>query len=1070
MNRLADRDRVRLQSVDIRSDGVAGGFSISAQERNTDLDSIRSVSPESTLPEHGTPEQALQRLEDIIMGSSAMSNRHRRSVFPFHSRRGVSQQAIMRHRERPMQPFHRVLSPLFSGIQSRSSPSRSGTIDKAESLQSDGSSSSSSRGLTIPDTSGAHNGVGWSDVMPGIRHSSDTSLESVPPGALLFSSPSPRSSDAHSDCGNDSYYGSDSASLRAASVVALTAHSTSPSDVADGALGDFLLEPHAGAGIPRGISETILHHDSVPDTIVEPSTACGPWRRGHGMLGNLSDELQAPEQPYPATCKEWSVALGALPPPKGSRATALPSEIIQQIYGSISPTDFNAARHTCRRWMLASLDRSLLVVMLKRGGWWGGAEADLLLRTSASDGGTQSLVTEEWFLSRRISRECALGPAWTGNGLQVGPESAEATESRGPKALIRTACTDFTDLSSGHAGSGGRCRGGLIFTVSVCGRFVLVAEGGMIYVYQLDASELLPITSVVCPRRVLAMSMDASSRRFAVAALLDGRMGLVCELQVGHDYEGSASSADVVGGVCHGNESRTSCFTNTLCPANDPTAGRGSSVQVETPNLDIRSEDHDTLTFSAISVQNDTRATSLHQTTNPVHHERNLINQTWNLRLRGTRCFPAARHHPSSGAPPHLETGPRSLYRHLCSDEDPPRSVAICPQRRCVAFGCSAGVELHWVDALTGQDLNRWFPLTAPSDHLYFLPARAGVDSARKLRLISSAGHPSERPAIARKFSAARPALSAFWNTVGLQVRGRPVTSTGERECDHFRAVPLSDGSHILFTDPETGLLCLGSDAPFGRSVKLLRKFMFVPPAVLLGEAPGGDAPQPLPRIYAAGAELRWGVRVAVAYGDTVVLFSVPPDPLAFSRREMGSPIQGAPGKQEDAEVLCLQWWPDPDRPAGPDYPTRRLEPVWPLKIRGSVIGSLGGLVDLAVGCEPELTIWAFGLDGRAVTWCVDGGGGPLAVVERTVGSDGRVVGTAETDGEGDGPLTHAGDAVDGGGRSVGFDGDAPTVLMRVPGAFSVGRDRDVEMLDVPPGAWYDEEGDLVMLDASACG
>ena len=57
----------------------------------------------------------------------------------------------------------------------------------------------------------------------------------------------------------------------------------------------------------------------------------------------------------------------------------------------------------------------------------------------------------------------------------------------------------------------------------------------------------------------------------------------------------------------------------------------------------------------------------------------------------------------------------------------PARSVAICPSRKCVAFGCRLGIELHWVDALTGGDLNRWFPLAAPSDHLYFLPQRAGV-------------------------------------------------------------------------------------------------------------------------------------------------------------------------------------------------------------------------------------------------------------------------------------------------------------------------------------------------------
>src|ERR1700712_4653623 len=114
-----------------------------------------------------------------------------------------------------------------------------------------------------------------------------------------------------------------------------------------------------------------------------------------------------------------------------------------------------------------------------------------------------------------------------------------------------------------------------------------------------------------------------------------------------------------------------------------------------------------------------------------------------------------------------VENGPRSLYRNLCSEDDPPRSVAICPQRRCVAFGCSAGIELHWVDALTGQDLNRWFPLTAPSDFLFFLPPRKSVDSAKKLRLISSAAQPSERPAIADRAFGHRSKSSPFWEKIG---------------------------------------------------------------------------------------------------------------------------------------------------------------------------------------------------------------------------------------------------------------------------------------------------------------
>lgn len=196
------------------------------------------------------------------------------------------------------------------------------------------------------------------------------------------------------------------------------------------------------------------------------------------------------------------------------------------------------------------------------------------------------------------------------------------------------------------------------------------------------AGTLRPITSIICPRRALGCSMDTSSNRYAIAVLLDGRMGVVCDITV---------------------------------------------LEASTP-------------------------------------------------MR-------------------IETGPRSLYRNVCSDDDPPRSVAICPQRRCVAFGCSSGVELHWVDALTGQDLSRWFPLTAPSDFLFFLPPRKRVDSAKKLRLISSAARPSERPAISERPLGTRRCSSPFWRRLGSTSPHDPISPTclfGRMDCsDHYRAVPL---------------------------------------------------------------------------------------------------------------------------------------------------------------------------------------------------------------------------------------------------------------------------------------
>ena len=61
------------------------------------------------------------------------------------------------------------------------------------------------------------------------------------------------------------------------------------------------------------------------------------------------------------------------------------------------------------------------------------------------------------------------------------------------------------------------------FTVSICGSHVMLTDGCVIHVYRLnpESDELLEfVSTIVCPRRVLAVSMDTSSRRFSVAILL----------------------------------------------------------------------------------------------------------------------------------------------------------------------------------------------------------------------------------------------------------------------------------------------------------------------------------------------------------------------------------------------------------------------------------------------------------------------------------------------------------------------------------------------------------------------
>lgn len=190
---------------------------------------------------------------------------------------------------------------------------------------------------------------------------------------------------------------------------------------------------------------------------------------------------------------------------EASEAYLLPNEILVAIYDLLSPEDFNAARRACRNWMIASQDDRLLQKMLLRGGWMTGIHAERQSRSV-------DLASNSWYLSRRLARECALKPGWTGNGMR-GP-SADAV------AVGLTHLTDATELADGdHAR--------LKFTSSVCGGFVLVANGCLIHVYQIQASVQTFITTIACPRKVLSVSMDTSTGHHGIAALLEGRYGLL---------------------------------------------------------------------------------------------------------------------------------------------------------------------------------------------------------------------------------------------------------------------------------------------------------------------------------------------------------------------------------------------------------------------------------------------------------------------------------------------------------------------------------------------------------------
>ncbi|KAI9739755.1 MAG: hypothetical protein M1834_006475 [Cirrosporium novae-zelandiae] len=649
------------------------------------------------------------------------------------------------------------------------------------------------------------------------------------------------------------------------------------------------------------------------------------------------------------TCRDWSTTLTAVVPLKMPKVYFLPTEVIQEIYRYLAPIDFNAARHTCHYWMEASLEVQMLTMMLKRGRWWSAAQLDISF--SSPDHYLKNFYdSQEWLLSKRLARECSLSPDYTGNGIPGTPKSS----------LVVTAVADFSDLASQTS---------IDFTASMCGKFILVVDGCMIYVYTLRGpgycARLQAITSIICPRRVLAVSMDTSYDRFAIASLMDGRMGMVCDIS-----QAMTKDPELPMPVIQSNfESSAGRLTRCkhICPREEILAR--VSVLTEQRYHHSPSTSNDTFRQVQDAIKNGT---------DPLEAWRNILCTEDCLVSTGK----ASNH---SGEIP-VEKGNRIVYRSLCTFQDPPSSVAICPQRRCVAFGCSSGIELHWVDALTGEDLNRWFPLTAPSNFLYFLPPRLGIDSAKRLRLISSTAEPSQASLAQRHKPRPCP------NASSSEIRNT--------SCDHYKAVPLSDGCHVLFTDPSTSTVYLGKDAPLGGPTKLLRMIRF--------EGPEDTTPT----VYSAGRDLRWGVRVVIGYadrlfGDRLFLFSLPSDIFEISRSEPSELLQ--------------------ERLSGNLDLTESDNIQWPVILRGQEFGRLSGLVEIHVDASLDFTVWAFSSGAEAFVWQMHGGKHPVGDVRRCIVRAGGDVIQDDRDEDGDSVMVISDSPRRTFNRHIGFDGEIST-------------------------------------------
>lgn len=229
-----------------------------------------------------------------------------------------------------------------------------------------------------------------------------------------------------------------------------------------------------------------------------------------------------------------------------------------------------------------------------------------------------------------------------------------------------------------------------------------------------------------------------------------------------------------------------------------------------------------------------------------------------------------------------------------------------------------------------------------------------------------------------------------------------------------------------------------------------------------------------------------------MAYGDSIILYSVPPDVLELSYMEQKGnswDIYAAPpfSSQGRAANHWLNWWSEA-------FSTYRWgsNPIWPVAIRGTEVGTLRGVCDLAIQTLPDITIWGFTLDSRCKTWRLRNHADPVTRSHRYVCKNGVVHDAYAVDEAGDVIMIDADIApsptlypsptspsltsehelenlggLDGYSSQIMVQEDVglQNMAKRLPRALNVENDEWVDFLDVRGcNAWYEENGDVVMV------
>ena len=618
-------------------------------------------------------------------------------------------------------------------------------------------------------------------------------------------------------------------------------------------------------------------------------------------------------------------------------AVFLPTEVLQHIYLHTSAIDFNHARYVNRSWFVSSLDRDLLVIMLKRLGFWRAAEAELMSsksrRTYERNGTYKSEIR---FLSIYLSRECSL--------LSPSPSFEELCSRKeysltSAKVISHVACFNMFNLTEQGSYSGNRP---IKFKVSSCKRFVLTAQGNVIYVYKLDGTEIHAWTKVIYPRTVFAMCMDTSSESYILGAILSDGPAVICDLNpklvslkrttfinrdplywqsmYGRHCTHDKHDAEDIGDIC----GKGWLGFNGI----DLYTGSGENFNIN--NLD------DERTYAD-----------------------NYINQTWNVHSLTAPDISTTLGPTGANL---LWEGPHTIIPNDGSSLTVPNSIAVCAKRRCVALGVYNGVELHWTDQITGEDMTHLFATKGVHDIINFVPVNFGSRLSERVQILASMSCPmagfrgSDRSYFGENFASEFLLSSHF-------------AKKTDEASNYHGILPLDDGYHVIYLDPKSKSLCLGCHFSPQRQTAIKPKLIF--------SGPPHDARV---QSYKFLTRKRGGIILIAGFRFTsrnlFYMYSVPPELLAAP---IDLPCTTSITNAKDGvkvasnlttNMVWAEWWPFRDSCHKRDHIENST--FWPIAMRGIYFAENADVADIAIQFDRQLIVWIFKQNGEAAVYSTD--------------------------------------------------------------------------------------------------